>query len=281
MSSRSPKTALITGASSGIGKETALYLARRGYHVLAISRELSRLDGLIAQARTDSTSISAYQLDVNEPAAVAEVVPQILDQVGGLDALINNAGYGLWGCLEDLSVEEVKAQFESNMFAVLRMSHAVLPHMRERRSGTIVNVGSAAGQIGSPAGGAYAASKFALEGLSRVLRMEVSQFGIRVVLIEPGLFRTNFYQNQIVGERALDLRSPYYSYAQRIRRNSAYNQRWAGDPAKVAKTIGKVLVAKHPRQRYAVGADARLGTLAARLLPDRVLEYLIKRVVAR
>ena len=149
MSSRSPKTALITGASSGIGKETALYLARRGYHVLAISRELSRLDRLIAQARTDSTSISAYQLDVNEPAAVAEVVPQILDQVGGLDALINNAGYGLWGCLEDLSVEEVKAQFASNVFAVLRMSHAVLPHMRERRSGTIVNVGSRQGRSGA------------------------------------------------------------------------------------------------------------------------------------
>ncbi len=184
-------TVLITGSSSGIGQVTALYLARRGYHVLATSRQLARLDGLMAQARSDSLPISAYQLDVNSPPSVEEAVPQILDQVGGLDGLVNNAGYGLWGCLEDLTLEEVKSQFETNLFAVLRMSQAVLPHMRERHSGTIINVGSVSGRIGAPAGGAYAASKSALAGLSRVLRMEVAQFGIRVVLIEPGVIRTH------------------------------------------------------------------------------------------
>ena len=154
MSSPPRSTVLITGASSGIGKATALYLARRGYHVLASSRELGRLDELMAQGGAESLPISAHQLDVNDQVSVAAVVPRILDQVGALDALINNAGYGLWGCLEDLTMEEVKVQFETNLFAVLRMSQAVLPHMRERRRGTIINVGSVAGRIGSPGGGA-------------------------------------------------------------------------------------------------------------------------------
>ncbi len=281
MSSPPRKTALITGASAGIGKATALHLARQGYHVLATSRQMARLDGLMDQAGSASLPISGYELNINEPASVEEVVPRILDEVGKLDALINNAGYGLWGYLEDLTPEEVKAQFETNLFAVLRMSQAVLPHMRERQRGTIVNVGSVTGLIGSPSGGAYSASKFALRGLSSVLRMEVSRFGVRVVLIEPGLFRTNFHRDLVLGERALDPGSPYYSLAQRIRRNSAGNQRWAGDPMKVARTIGRVLASGHPRHRYTVGPDARLGSLAARFVPDGVLEYLIKRVVAR
>ena len=281
MSSHPPKAVLITGASSGIGEVTAIHLARRGYNVLATSRELTRLDRLIALARADSLTISAYQLDINNPASVGETIPQIIAHAGELDALINNAGYILWGCLEDLSLDELKAQFETNLFAVLRMSQAVLPHMRERRMGTIVNVGSIAGQIGSPAGGAYAASKFALQGLSKVLRMEVAQFGIRVVLIEPGLFRTNLARNRIEGERALDPASPYYAYVQKIRQGHSGSHSWAGDPMKVAKTIGKVLASRRPRQRYAVGTDARLGVMATRLLPDGVLEYFVKRVVVR
>ena len=276
-----PKTVLITGASSGIGEATARYLARRGYHVVATSRELARLDKLMELARVESLPVSSYQLDINRSDSVEQMIPRILDQVGVLDALINNAGYGLRGCLEELTIEDVKAQFETNLFAVLRMSQAVLPHMRGRRSGTIVNVGSVSGRIGIPLGGAYASSKFALDGLSRVMRMEVAQYGIWVVLIEPGLFRTNFHRNHVVGDRVLDPQSPYYDYTQRIGSKASRSQRWAGDPMKVAKIIGKALTAKHPRQRYSVGVDAKLGTLAARLLPDGILEYLIKRVVAR
>ena len=281
MDGTSAKTVLITGASSGIGKATALYLARMGYPVVATSRELARLDELMALARIDSLPVYPCELDINEPNSVAEAVPRILDSAGWPYALVNNAGYGLWGCLEDLTVEEVKAQFETNLYAVLRMSQAVLPHMRDRRRGVIVNVGSVSGQIGIPAGGAYSASKFALRGLTKVLRMEVAQYGIRVVLIEPGLFRTNFHRDLVVGKRALDPQSPYYDYVQMIRKNSGRNQRWGGDPVKVAKTISKVLAAKHPRERYAVGVDAKLGAIGARLLPDGVLEYLVKRFVGR
>ena len=281
MGSREPNTVLITGASSGIGKATALYLARRGHRVVATSRELSRVNELSEQPQSGSAAILTYQLDINEPTSVEEVVPRIISQAGGLDALINNAGYGLWGCLEQLTVEEVKAQFETNLFAVLRMSQAVLPSMRERGGGTIVNVGSVAGQISSPAGGAYSASKFALESLTKVMRMEAAQFGIRVVLIAPGLFRTNFHHGRVLGEGVFDSGSPYHSYIQRIWGNAGKNQRWGGDPNKVAKTIEKVLVAKHPRARYAVGPDSRLGAMAVRLLPDGLLEYLVKRVVVR
>ena len=281
MGLREPNTVLITGASSGIGKATALYLAARGYRVVATSRELSRLDELTEEPPTGPGAILTYQLDINEPASVEEVVPRIIEQTGGLDALINNAAYGLWGCLEQLTVDEVKAQFETNLFAVLRMSQAVLPSMRDRGWGTIVNVGSVAGQISSPAGGAYSASKFALESLTRVMRMEAAQFGIRVVLVAPGLFRTNFHRARVLGEKVFDPGSPYHSYVQRIWRNAGENQRWGGDPTKVAKTIEKVLVAKHPRTRYAVGADSRMGTMAARLLPDGLLDYLVRRVVVR
>ena len=277
----SPSTVLITGASGGIGKATALYLARRGYHVAATSRMISRLDELMSAARHDSLSISAHQLDINDPASVGDVLPEIIGQNGGLYALINNAGYGLWGCLEDLTMEEVKAQFETNFFAVLRMCQAVLPGMRERGSGIIVNVGSVLGCIGSPAVGAYSATKFALVGLTSVLRMELAQFGIRAVLIEPGLFRSNFHRDKVIGERALDPRSPYSSYVGKIRSNSGGYPRWAADPARVAKTIEKVLSTKHPRPRYAVGIDARLGTLAVRLLPERFLQYVVQRVVVR
>ena len=281
MKKHGPQNVLITGASAGIGQATAIHLARKGYHVVATSRKLDRLDDLTSLARTESLSLSAYQLDVNDPASVGKVVPEIIEEAGGLDSLVNNAGYGLRGCLEDLTMEEVKAQFETNLFAVLRMCQAVLPHMRERQWGTIVNVGSVAGHIGIPGGGAYAASKSALACISKVLRMEVAQFGVRVVLIEPGLFRTRFHENQVVGQGVLDPSSPFYDYSQWIRRNAGRSQRWAGNPMRVAKAIGSLLEAKHPGPSYAVGADARLGMLAVRLLPDRLLDFIVGNVVAR
>ncbi len=275
------QTVLITGASSGIGRQTALHLARRGHRVIATSRELPRLDELIAQARANSLDITPYQLDINHDASVEEAIPGIIERVGAIDGLVNNAGYILSGCLEDLTLEEFKAQFETNLFAVLRMSQAVLPHMRKRKSGTIVNVGSVAGRVGSPAGGAYAASKFALEGLSKVMRMEVAPFGVRVVLIEPGLFRTDLFRSRAVGARSLDPRSPYNGYASRISANSSGKQRWGGDPSRVAQVIGRALESRHPRQRYQAGLDAKVLNLAVRFMPDSLLEMLVKRVTAR
>ena len=279
MSSKGSKGVLVTGASGGLGKATSIHLARRGYHVAATSRDLARLDGLMAEARSLSLPVSGYQLDINDPGDVARVVPTILDQVGELDGLVNNAGYGLWGCLEDLAIDEVRAQFETSLYAVLQMSQAVLPHMRARGTGTIINVGSVVGRIVIPRGGAYVASKFALEGLTKAMRMEVAQFGVRVVLVEPGLFRTNFSPNKVFGERSRDPASPYYDYTQRVK-SSASGRRQGNDPERFGKTIEKILASKHPKPRYQVGVDARLGNLASKLLPDSIIEYLVKRSVA-
>lgn len=281
MSTTTTRTVIITGASAGIGRVTAVHLAQRGYRVLATSRETSRLDGLVEQARLESIPITPYELDVNDPSAVGDVIPRMLRDVGGIDALVNNAGYGLRGCLEDLTIEEIRAQFETNVYAVLNLSQAVLPQMRRRGSGTIVNVGSVAGQIASPGGGAYSASKFALRALSNVMRMEVARFGVRVVLIEPGLFRTDFLRNQVVGQRSLDPSSPYFQYTERLRRNQDGNMRWGGNPIRVARTIARVLGAGHPGPRYTVSLESLLGAMAARLVPDGVLQYLIKKVASR
>ena len=278
MSSTRSKGVLITGASGGLGKATAVHLARRGYHVAATSRDLARMDGLLAEARSLSLPVSGYQLDINDPDAVGKVVPTILEQAGDLDGLVNNAGYGLWSCLEDLTIDEMKAQFETNLYAALRMSQAVLPHMRERGTGTIINVGSVVGRIVIPRGGAYVASKFALEGLTKAMRMEVAQFGVRVVLVEPGLFHTNFSRNKVLGERARDPTSPYYDYTQRTK--SPAEGRRGNDPERFGKAIEKILTSKHPKPRYQVGIDARLGNLASKLLPDAIIEYVVKRALA-
>ena len=150
--STSQGTVLVTGASGGIGEATSLYLARRGYRVLATSRELSRLGDLVERAGAESLPISGHQLDINDPLSVRDVVPGLISDAGPLRALVNNAGYGLLGFLEDLRVEELRSLFETNLFAVHRMTQAVLPHMRHRGQGTIVNVGSISGQVGTPAG---------------------------------------------------------------------------------------------------------------------------------
>ena len=281
MGKRINRTVIVTGASSGIGEVTVLHLAKLGYVVAATSRNISRLEELLAKSRADSLQISGYELDINDSSSVEATVPLMLDQMGSVDALVNNAGYGLWGCLEDLTETEVMEQFQTNVFAVLRMSQAVLPSMRERGSGTIVNVGSVSGRIGSPGGGAYSSTKFALDGLSRVLRMEVAQFGVRVALIEPGLFRTNFHRNLNMGSRVLDERSPYYNFTQKIRGRSAGEQRSAGNPMTVAKTIAKVIAARHPKPRYQVGIDARLGAMASRFVPDGLLEFFVNKVMVR
>ena len=193
--------------------------------------------------------------------------------------LVNNAGYGLVGCLEDLDMEEVRAQFETNLFAALRMTQAVLPHMREQRGGTIINVGSVSAHVGTPAGGAYSATKAALRTLSMVLRMEVQPFGIRVALIEPGAIRANFGQNQVVARRAQSSDSAYAAYAKKVDAHSARFHYRGGDPLKVARTVERIIRARHPRPSYSVGIDAGLGIAAARFLPERLLQYCVRRVL--
>jgi NAD(P)-dependent dehydrogenase (short-subunit alcohol dehydrogenase family) len=195
--------------------------------------------------------------------------------------LVNNAGFGLGGALEDLTLDELREQFETNFFGTVAMTKAVLPGMRERRKGKIINVSSIAGRFGQPGATAYCSSKYAVEGLSEALRHEVSRFGIFVSLVEPGTFKTAiFTQNLRMARRAHDPGSPYFAFTKHmegvlhrlLEKNSA-------DPIAVAQCIAKIALAKKPRLRYLVGKDARAEALAKAVLPFGVLEWGVKRYI--
>lgn len=272
---------LITGASSGIGRATALYLAERGYTVIATSRVNSRLDDLRAEAKHRGTSVISVELDINSEDSVAFTVPELIERHGAIDALVNNAGFGLWGPVEALSADELKGQFETNFFAAVRMMQAVLPAMIEQRSGTIVNISSVLGRLGTPFNGAYVSSKFALEGISESLKTEVQPFGIRVAMVEPGLFRTSFPDNSVRGEAADAESSAYSPYIRKQSENHDLFELLGGDPVRVAKVVHKVITSPSPNFRYPVGIDARAGMLAARLLPERIYWRILSKATMR
>lgn len=272
---------LITGASSGIGRATALLLAERGYTVIATSRVASRLDDLHSEAEHRGTSVIGVELDINSEDSVAFTVPELIERHGAIDVLVNNAGFGLWGPVEVLSTAELKSQFETNFFAAVRMMQAVLPAMIERRSGTIVNISSVLGRMGTPFNGAYVSSKFALEGISESLKVEVQPFGVRVAMVEPGLFRTNFPDNEIRGKAADDVSSAYSPFIRKQSENHELFELLGGDPVRVARVVHKVITSSSPNFRNPVGIDARAGTLAARLLPERVYWRIMSKATMR
>ena len=269
---------LVTGASSGIGEATALLLAGEGFRVIGASRSQSRLEPLRSQASSRGLEILAVELDVNDGAQVGEVLPRLMAEHGPIDVLVNNAGYGLWAPVEKYSVEELRDQFETNLFAPVRLIQVVLPGMMAQRRGAIINVSSYLGRLATPFHSAYASSKFALEGLSESLRTELRPFGIRVALVEPGVVRTNFRSNQAVPQELSDGENVYSSYMEVYLRRYASLERHGTDPVKVARVIYKAIRSRSPGLRHPVGLDARLGMLAARLLPERVLHALVGRV---
>lgn len=271
----SQKTVLITGASMGFGYVTALYLAERGHRVIGTSRSQSRLAQLQAHAKEHNLAIYPVELDINSDDAVNNAMPSLIDRYGPIDVLINNAGYGLWGPLESLTVDELKTQYETNVFAVHRMTQAVLPNMIERRSGMVINVSSVLGRLATPFNGAYASTKFALEGLSEALRTELQPFGVKVVLVEPGLFRTEFQNNQIVGSNVQFEGGDYSPYIKKYQ--SAHDQfdRFGSDPVKFARLIHEIIQSTNPSFRYALGTGAKAGIVGKRLLPERVFNKLL------
>ena len=262
---------LITGASSGIGMATALYMAERGYRVVGTSREKARLAGLESEAGRRGLAVAGVELDINDEAGLPDALAAVVEQHGPIDVLVNNAGYGLFGPVQTLGADELRAQFETNVFAVVRLMRAVLPGMIERGGGTIVNVSSILGRIGAPFHGAYASSKFALEGLTESLRTEVWPLGVRVALVEPGLINTAFPENQLVAaDMGSDDGAPYARYVQAYRNRARGAFERGRDPVLVARAIHGIVRARRPRFRYPVGIDSRFGSLAARVLPERV-----------
>ena len=273
-----PQVVLITGASAGIGKAAALHLAGRGYVVIGTSRRLERLTGLFDEAEERGVHLLGVELDPNTDESVQGVMPGVISQFGHVDALVNNAGFGVWGPVDSLSIDEIKLQFEANFFGAVRMIHSVLPQMLSNRSGRIVNISSVLGRMGTPFNGAYVSSKYALEGLSESLRVEVRPFGVHVSLVEPGLFATDFQKNQLTAARSQDADSPYVSYVERYNSRRDQFDWFSSDPIKVARVIEKALASPNPSFRYPVGLDAWLGILSARFLPQRLYHALLDRM---
>jgi NAD(P)-dependent dehydrogenase (short-subunit alcohol dehydrogenase family) len=269
--------ALITGSSSGIGLATSLYLARRGYTVWATMRNLEKASELRKIIEAERLPIELAQLDVCDDSSVKEAVAQILQKSGRIDVLVNNAGYGLRGAIEEVSLDEWKRQFETNFYGVIRVTQAVLPQMRAQRSGAIVNISSVLGRMAIPFSGPYTASKFALEGLTETLRYELAPWNIKVVLIEPGFIATNFQQNAQLAQAAQSQDSPYALFKQASGRRVQRNIYRAAPPERVAETIYRAITHPRPKLRYAVGRDARLVLPLRRFLPEGLFERILKR----
>jgi len=279
---RQGRTVLITGASSGIGQATALYLAERGYSVIGTSRSIARLESLQIEAVNQGVSVTCVELDINSDEAVDAVLPRLMEEHGVIDILVNNAGYAVFGPVEYTSMADLKSEFETNFFAVVRLIKAVLPGMIREARGTIVNVGSVLGRLGTPFNSAYVSSKFAVEGLSESLRVELWPLGIRVAVVEPGAVRTNFHRNRVVAEGVGLDRTSYSPLVDRFKRRHARFEKLVADPVKVSKVIHKIIrTRRRPALRHPVGPDARLGMLGARLMPERLFQTLLSRATMR
>ena len=273
--------ALVTGSSSGIGFETVLLLARSGFHTYASMRNLEKSKKITEIANKEKLPLQVVQIDVNDEGSVEEAIDKIVAENKGIDVLVNNAGYGLFGSLEDLSIEEIKAQFETNFFGVIRLTQKVLPAMRMQNSGgTIVNVSSVGGRVGVPVLSAYNSTKFALEGLSESMSYELEQFGIRVVIIEPGFIRTNIMNSSISAKKSLESKSPYFSLMQKVQnyfKSMMDNASSSSPPEEVAKTILQAITSENPQLRYTVGNDSATIIQAKRTMSDAEFGNLIKQ----
>jgi NAD(P)-dependent dehydrogenase (short-subunit alcohol dehydrogenase family) len=253
--------AVVTGSSSGIGFETSLLLAKNGFFTYATMRNLDKSNKILDLKLKEKLPLEVLELDVTDDKSVKEAIEKIANEQGTVNVLVNNAGYALVGPLEELSIQEFKEQFETNVFGAIRVTQAVLPIMRKQRHGTIVNISSIAGRIGFPLTSAYVSSKFALEGLSESMAYEIDQFGTKVILIEPGVIKTNFDHNLKIGKKVSttnDRNSPYADITEK--RIAGFKPRFEnGIPAiDVAKVILKAITSKNvpSESRYLVGNDA-------------------------
>jgi NAD(P)-dependent dehydrogenase (short-subunit alcohol dehydrogenase family) len=251
---------LVTGASSGLGAATATHLAGLGYRVYAASRR-----GTVDQA----SAAVPLKMDVDDDVSVSGAVDAVWRSEGRIDVVVNCAGYGIAGAVEDTPMAMAQAQFNTNLFGVLRVCQCVLPLMRRKRAGVIVNVTSIAGELSLPFQGLYSASKFAVEGLSEALRVEVRPFGIDVVLVQPGDFRTGFTAARRVAGAG---DSPYAERAQRALAIAAGDERAGAGPLDVARVIERIVVSRRPKLRYVVGPSAQEWLMRLRhVLPARWL----------
>jgi NAD(P)-dependent dehydrogenase (short-subunit alcohol dehydrogenase family) len=268
-SSTSQKVAIVTGSSTGIGYETSLALARDGFLTYATMRNLNKAENIKSVANKENLPIRIKQLDVTGDASVKNAVEAISSETGGrIDVLVNNARYGLNGAFEDLSMDEIKAQYETNFFGLIRVTQAVLPTMRRQKSGTIVNISSGAGRFGFPSGSAYASTKFAVEGLSESISYELEPFGIKVAIVEPGVIRTNFGNGLVVARKSQDPNSPYSQMMQKMVSSFEEMTKNASSPDLVANVVLNAIKDENPNLRYLAGNDVEQWLGAKRNMSD-------------
>lgn len=268
----SESVALVTGASSGIGKATALRLAVLGFTVYAAARRVERMSDLADHG------IHVEPLDVTDDGSMVTVVDKIVSEQGRIDVLVNNAGYGSYGAVEDVPITEARRQFDVNVFGLARLTQLVLPHMRAQRDGYIVNISSMGGKIWEPLGGWYHAAKFAVEGLSDCLRAEVAEFGIKVVVVEPGSITSEWATISADNLEAISTDTPYRDQAKLIAQGLRKSDTsfLASEPEVVAEAIGAAVQRAKPRTRYPVGGGARIFLFAQRVLTDRGFDRFIR-----
>ena len=271
---------LITGSSTGFGKLAALEFARRGDTVYASMRNTAKGDALLAEAKAANLAVNVIALDVANRASVDAAVAGVIKEAGRIDVLVSNAGVGIHGPIEDCDDDEIHAVLETNVLGVIRAARAVAPHMRAQKSGTIINVGSLAGKVSAPFGGVYSASKHAVEALSDSLYFELHPFGVRVVVVEPGGFETEFGANRILARR-FNEGSPYVEFEQRF--NASSSKLPGADQRESAQKVADVIVdaakAEAPKRRYLVGQDAQTIGGLAKQMSDEDFEKAMRTVL--
>jgi len=272
---------LITGGTDGLGRAAAILLAERGYRVFAAGRSAEKRAELDRLTTEKKLPLETLELDVCDGASVQRAVQSVLEKTGAIDVLLNSAGVGYMAVIEDLRVEDLRQQFETNVFGVLRVTQAVLPHMRERRRGRILMMSSVSGFLTPPTYGAYSSSKHALEALSNALRLEMYLFNVEVILIEPGYIVTNFQQT------AKALAEPYIEAAKAGPYAKVYAGAWNGAakargesktiPEDCARVIQEAIESPHPKARYGVTSLAKWASFGRRILPDTILDSILRR----
>ena len=249
------RVVIVTGSSSGIGFEISLMLARNGLTTYATMRDLHKSSMLTSIADKEKIPLRCVQLDVTDDMSVKQAIETIVNESHNIDILINNAGYGLSGALEDLLIDEIKLQFDTNFFGLIRATQSVLPIMRNQRSGIIVNISSGLGRFGIATSSAYASSKFAVEGLTESMSYELEPFGIKTILIEPGIIKTNFIKAAVLAQKSKDPNSPYFQYMNNMDEGMKKLIENSESPEYVARVVLDAINDSNPKLRYLAGKD--------------------------
>jgi short-subunit dehydrogenase len=270
--------AVVTGCSTGNGLETSLLLAKNGFYTYATMRNPDKSTRIKEIAINENLPLEVSQLDVTDDKSIANAIDIIVNRHQRIDVLVNNAGYEHHGAVEELSMDEIRAQFETNFFGAVRVMKAVLPIMRKQRKGTIVNVSSIGGIIGVPLNSAYVGSKFALEGFSESMKYELEGFDIKVILIEPGAVKTNYLDNAKQAQKAMNPDSPYAEFSKKM--SAGVRERFkdasSSSPYQVAEVILSAIKSEKPNTRYLVGNDAIAIKERRKSRSDSELEAWIK-----